>query len=96
MLRRIQKTGSVYSVGKWKKSRLKNEYISHNISRNASRISNKFPASRDITIAGPMIRDILRERASRPGSSAYIIKPVLGYDKSDSRPGTTIIKTNNA
>ena len=91
MFRRLQKTESVYSIGKWKKSRAKNEKISQNISRNAARISNKYPTLQNSTMAGPIIRDILRERASRPGTTT-LNKPVLGYEKSESRPVTSINK----
>lgn len=42
--------------------------------------------------AGPIIANILRERASRPGTSTHLNKPVLGYEKSESRPVTSTNK----
>ena len=92
MFRRLQKTESVYSIDKWKQSRAKHQYISNNISRNAARISNKYPPLNNTTAAGPIIANILRERASRPGTSSFLNKPVLGYEKSESRPVTSINK----
>jgi hypothetical protein len=65
LLKRIKNTGSAYSTAKWKEERKRSRYLAANISRNGGRISNSYQ-SRELTATGPLIRDILKDRATRP------------------------------
>jgi hypothetical protein len=88
LLKRIKSTSSVYSTAKWKQQRKRSVYLAKNISKNAGRISNAYN-TRELNQTGPIIKNILRERACRP-KTVYMSDS--GSEGDGDRPITTVGK----